>query len=406
MYGPAGPRGRLDPVSVTVRPLTDDEIPAGYELGRVAFGGPPEVPAHLLQPIPGVTRWGAFDAAGRLVGKATDVGHEQWWGGRRVVAADVGGVAVSPEARGSGVARALLGALLAAGRDRGAAVSALYPTVAQVYRSLGWEVVGTRLAGTLDTASLPGAQVPAVTLRPGDPADVPLLTEVYEQVARGHNGLLTRRGGVHDQPPNNPLGEDVDALTVAETGGVVIGVLAIGRGLGYGPEATLQVEHLHATTADAARALVGVLAGWRTVARQVRIVFTTGDAVAAVLPTERATDVTLRPWMHRSVDVVRAIADRGWPAYVRGRVAFSLADDLAPWNAGDWQLSVADGRGELTRTDTAPDRWLSIRGFAALYSGAATGAGLAQAGLAGGFGDPGGLDLLGCGPPARLLDYF
>lgn len=401
-----------------IRELAEGEIPAGYELGRLAFGGPPEMPEHLRRPIPGVLRIGAFDGQGRLVGKATDVGHEQWWGGRHVMAADVGGVAVAPEVRGGGVARALLGALLSGGRDRGAAVSALYPTVTGVYRSLGWEVAGSLVEGSLDTASLPVARVPGVQLRPGDAADVPLLTEVYEQVAQAQNGLLTRRGGsyarqqrLHGEEcvgaqPTNALGEDIDALTVAEADGVVVGVLAIGRGQGYGPEATLQVEHLYATTSDAARALVGVLAGWRTVTRNARIVLTTGDAVTAVLPVERATDVTLRPWMHRPVDVVQAIADRGWPAYARGRVAFSLADDLAPWNSGDWLLEIADGAGVLTRTDTTPDRWLSVRGFAALYCGAATGAGLTQAGLAGGSGDPRALDLLGCGTPARLLDYF
>lgn len=392
-------------MSLTIRPLTDDEIPAGYQLGRLAFGGPPEAPPQYLRAIPGVTRLGAFDAAGRLVGKATDVGHVQWWGGRRVVAADVGGVAVAPEARGTGVGRALLTRLLADARDRGAAVSALHPTVSRVYRSLGWEITGTLQHGTLDTASLPAGPAPGVVLRSGGASHVPLLTDLYERVAMAQNGLLTRRGGMYDVPPNKPLGEDVDAITVAEVEGAPVGVLAFGRGEGYGPEAKLDVEHLYAVTTEAAVALVGVLAGWRTVARAVRVAFTAGDAVAAVLPLERATDVAMQPWMHRPVDVVRAVADRGWPPYVTGRVPFTLADDLAPWNSGAWELSIADGRGELRPVDTAP-LWLSVRGFAALYCGVASVAGLVQAGLAGGSGDPAALDLLGCGPAAALLDYF
>ena len=393
-------------MSLTIRPLTDDEIPAGYQLGRLAFGGPPEPPPQFLQPVPGVTRLGAFDARGRLVGKATDVGHEQWWGGRRVVAADVGGVVVAPEVRGTGVARALLTRLLADARDRRAAVSALYPTVSAAYRSLGWEVTGGTLAASLDTASLPAVRVPGLVLRPGGPEDVHLLTDLYEQVARGTNGLLTRRGGIFDLPPHEPLGQDIDAITVAEADGVPVGVLGFSRGRGYGPEAKLEVHHLHATTVDATRALIGVLAGWRMVARSVGLTFPATEAVAAVLPLERATDVVQQLWMHRPVDAVRAVADRGWPPYVTGRVRFTLADALAPRNVGNWELSIADGRGELTPAAAAPELWLSVRGFAALYCGVATGAGVVRAGLAGGGGDPAALDLLGCGPAAALLDYF
>jgi hypothetical protein len=84
---------------VAVRPLRDDELPDAWELGRVTFGGPADPPPIAVRPVAGWERLGAFDARGRLVGKATDLGHEQWWGGRRVPTADVGGVAVAAEAR-------------------------------------------------------------------------------------------------------------------------------------------------------------------------------------------------------------------------------------------------------------------------------------------------------------------
>ena len=69
-------------MSLTVRPLADDELPAAWELGRLAFGGPATAPERALRPVPGLLRIGALDERGRLVGKATDAGHEQWWGGR------------------------------------------------------------------------------------------------------------------------------------------------------------------------------------------------------------------------------------------------------------------------------------------------------------------------------------
>lgn len=392
-------------MAMTIRPLGPDDMPASWDLGRMAFGGPAEAPPHALDVVEGVTRYGAFDG-GRLVGRATDVGHEQWWGGRRVVGADVGGVAVAPEARGGGVARAVLGALLAGARERGAAVSALYPTVSPVYRALGWEVAGTLTTADLDTASLPRGQAVGVDVRPGGAADVPLLTDLYERVARTRNGPLTRRGGHYDIASDTPLPEGIDAITVAERDGQAVGVLSFGRGTGYGAEAKLDVKELFAVDIEAAGALVGVLAGWRTVTRRINLLLVDSDAVAAVLPLERATGIDRRPWMHRPVDVVRAVAGRGWPRHVRGRMAFRLADDLAPWNAGDWELIVADGTGELTRTSSPTALWLTTRGFAALYCSSGTGAGLVQTGQAGGSADPAALDLLACGPPARLYDYF
>jgi hypothetical protein len=104
--------------------------------------------------------------------------------------------------------------------------------------------------------------------------------------------------------------------------------------------------------------------------------------------------------------VQRAVAARGWPGHVRGRVAFRLRDDVAPWNAGDWELTVEDGAGELRRAPAEPGLWLDVRGFAVLCCAATTGRAAAQAGLAGGTADPAALDVLASGPRAALLDYF
>ena len=93
------------------------------------------------------------------------------------------------------------------------------------------------------------------------------------------------------------------------------------------------------------------------------------------------------------------------PAYTRGRVTFDLLDEIAPWNAGTWTLTIEDGAGSLVRTAADTDLWLHGRGFAALACSATTGAAAVPAGLAGGVGDPAALDLLASGPPAQLLDH-
>ncbi|WP_234359039.1 enhanced intracellular survival protein Eis [Plantactinospora sp. BC1] len=399
----------MHPTTV-IRRLEADDLAAAGELGRLAFGGGPPTAPPPRDPPPGRTGYGAFDPDGRFVGKAVDLHHEQWWAGRRVPAADVAGVAVLPEARGRGVALALLRELLRGARERGAAISALYPTVTGPYRRAGWEVTGALRAVDLPTVALPRHRPAAgLTVRPGGPADLDAATDLYERIARHRCGLLTRRGGAfHRDGAPTALPDGVDGLTLVEQDGRLVGYASWQRGRGYDRQAVLTVEEVLATTPEAARELVGVLASWQSVTPTVRLWPLGSDAIAAELPLEQAREHEQRIWMHRPVDVVRAVRGRGWPAHVRGRVDFAVTDEIAPWNTGAWRLEVDGGDAELHRITDEPAARLSVRGFALLYTGAADGYAVAEAGLlhcpAG--TDPGALDLLGAGPRAELLDYF
>ncbi|SDZ06174.1 Sterol carrier protein domain-containing protein [Geodermatophilus africanus] len=257
----------------------------------------------------------------------------------------------------------------------------------------------------LDTASLPSAPAPGVSVRPGEPADLAVVGALYETPARPR-AALTRRGGAFDLPHEGRWPDGVDGLTVAEQDGVPTGALVYERGTGYGAEARLTVHDLLAVTAEAARALVGVLAGWRTVTRTVRLPLLAGDAASGLLPVERATAGGATAFMHRPVDVVRAVADRGWPGHVRGRVAFTLLDPVVTGNTGPWELELADGAGKLRR----PDREPGLSKDPVLLSpgrlGLSLWTGPSDAGLGSGPDDPAALDLLACGPRAELLDYF
>ncbi|SCF11795.1 Predicted acetyltransferase [Micromonospora coriariae] len=395
------------PATVHVRELTADDLADAWELGRFAFGSDPQRPPHATATVPGMTRYGAFDDTGRLVGKAVDLHHDQWWSGRAVPAADIGGVAVAPEARGRGVARGLLTALLRGARERGAAISALYPTVAAPYRACGWEAAGVLRTVDLATAVLHRHRPdPRLTVRAGTPADLPAVAALYERVTRHRNGPLTRRGELFDFFAAE-RGLPADALTLVEDGGDLVGYANWERGRGYGADSVLTVDEALATSAEAARELVGVLGSWASVAPTLRLCPLDGDAVSVHLPLESAREHARDLWMHRPVDVARAVGMRGWPAHVRGAVEFTLADEVADWNAGAWRLSVADGAGELTRIGGEADLRLDVRGFALLYAGAARARSVAEAGLLHAAGAvPDALDLLGAGGPAQLLDYF
>jgi predicted N-acetyltransferase YhbS len=105
----------------------------------------------------------AFDGP-QPVAVATFHDMRQWWHGRAVRMAGVGGVKVAPEQRGRGTGRALVTELLRVIADRGYPLSVLYPATAPLYRSLGWE-----LAGGLYRAVIPARSL-ASLLPPDGPA--------------------------------------------------------------------------------------------------------------------------------------------------------------------------------------------------------------------------------------------
>lgn len=140
-------------MGIEVRLLTVDELPAAWELNRLAFGLPGEPPPGWLTERPGRHTWGIFDT-GRLVAKAMDREQGHWFGGRLVAASGIAGVVVVPELRGIGLGRRVLTTLLAAARERGAAISTLFRTTPAPYRRLGWEQVGS-LTWTALPALLP-----------------------------------------------------------------------------------------------------------------------------------------------------------------------------------------------------------------------------------------------------------
>src|SRR5260221_13771354 len=93
----------------------------------------------------------------------------QYWHGRAVPMAGVGGVKIAPEARGRGIGREMMRALLGAMAGRGYPLSVLYPATAQIYRSLGWEMAGGDYCAEVPGRSLPGLRPPDPELPPRDP---------------------------------------------------------------------------------------------------------------------------------------------------------------------------------------------------------------------------------------------
>ena len=374
--------------------LGEDDLEESWALGRLSFGvGPDATPPTWPRPFDAL---GVRDARGRLVAKASLQDYAQWWGGRRVSMGGVAAVAVHPDARGRGLASLLLRELSGLMAGRGQAISALFPTVVGLYRGLDWEVVGALDETVFRTGDL---QVPGPDrreVRTAEPAEAPVLTQLYDAQARETSGRLTRDGPMFAAGPQGAF--EADLVSVAEgPDGALLGYVLYDRGRGYRGEAELYVRELVSADPGAARALLASLAGWHPVAPRTRWRGCT-DALGVLLPTAVPPTARCQPWMLRVLDPVLAVAARGWSADCD--VVLTLDDR-------SWRLRVQDGAATLEPAAAGSGTRgpsLHPRGLALLYAGAADTAAVRRAGLL--DGSLPGLDAALAGPRPDLLDYF
>ncbi len=394
-------------MALEIRPLVEADGAASWQLGRLAFGGPAERPAGARpMPAPGAHALGAFDS-GRLIGKAVDLEHTYYYGGRAVPGSGVASVAIAPEFRASGVLGALLGPLMAQARERGAAVSALFPTTAVPYRRLGWELTGVLRWTAVPTAALAAERRPAgVTVRPAEPADVPAILDIYRAAAADATGMLGRTGPLFERDAADLLAGH-DGYSVAAGPDGIEGYASWDRQGGYDAQGVLAVADLIAATPQGLSALLAMLATWRSVAPNLHLRLRPDDPTWLRAGLAGARTESEQPWMLRLIDAPAAVAARGWPVAVEGSVDLDLVDDLCRWNAGPHRLTVRGGRGELVPGGSRTVR-IEPGGLALLFAGASAPATLRRAGLLSG-GDPGTdafLVAASAGPPPALLDYF
>jgi len=367
-----------------MRLLTEQDFPQSWDLSRLAFGGDRNsTPTPPTTPEVGV---GAFDDHGRLVGRAIAFDYSQWWGGRPVPMAGVAGVAVHPDARGQGLVRQLMDALVAECEQP---ISVLFPTAPALYRRLGWEIVGTLDHTPVALSALPRGRG---EVRAATEADFPVIQALYDARAAQGNGLLTRTGCRFPDPAKDVF--ECDVVTLAVEDGAVTGYVSYDRGRGYRGGAQLRVWDCVTASATALQTLLGSLASWDSVADTVLWRGPTAD-LALQLPGSVPPPTEVQPWMLRVLDPVAAVAARGFGQW-EATASFAV-------EGKGYRLEVADGRGALTPIDARDLPALAGTGLALLFAGVAQGR-LVRLGL---LDRPvAGLETAFSGPVPEILDYF
>jgi predicted acetyltransferase len=296
-------------------------------------------------------------------------------------------------------------------REQHYAISALFPATTALYRSLGWEVAGRWGWYDVPARSLHAVRGDAAAARPLTPDDLPAIDGCYAAVAAETSGLLDRGArGMRGHRLRRRFAEfhvyGVESTPAAATPSGLDGYVVY-RLTGDAEPHGVTVEELVARTATGARTLLRLVGSSGTVAPTVRLKLGPDDAVRYLLTQQDSTPGEELGWMLRLIDVVGAVAARGWPRDVRVAVDLDVHDPLIASNAGRWRLVVDDGVGQLERGGSGTVA-LGIGALSALYAGGVRTATLRRAGLLRCDGDRAltALDAATAGPSPYLLDYF
>lgn len=393
------------------RPATQDEADQSRLLGAEAFGmpaEPPTDPAPLSSP--GAIETAVFDDQ-LLVARMLDHSYESWFGGKLVPTSGIGGVTVAMEYRGRGLLAPLFEQVFATAAERGAVISALYPSASGIYRRLGFEVITTSETARVPISALARVRRPSdVLTRRAGSADVPAVREVYDTWASAQNGPLSRRGPAFPTS-DDELIKEFTGITVAETAGRVIGYASWQRGRSWGAQAEVSITDLMATDADGYRALLADLGSFGGILGDL-VIDTSGlDLVRHLLPTSDWRAGQCDPYMIKILDVCGALGARGYPAALTVELDFAVAGDPITGTDGRYRLSIADGTAHCEpitgagTSDQVPT--FTPNGLAIAYAGAQSAAGIrAVGGLRGPQHDDESWSLAFGGRPVRIHDHF
>jgi len=262
-------------MTLSVRRLEPKDAEAARRLGAEAFGissEPPTSPATLDQP--GMIWYGAFDDD-LLVARLVDREYDAYFGGVPIPMCGVAGVTVAAEFRGQGILTPLFATLFRNAKQRGALISALFPSAARIYRKFGYEMIAEYVRVEVPSRALATVpRAPMMRTRRAAAADFDAVRSVYDAWACEQNGPLSRRGVSF-------TAEDfIDSFTgVTVAVGVddaISGYVSWSRGRGVGEGASIRLADLLATGADGYCALLAAIGSFESVAPSVMI-DTSGD---------------------------------------------------------------------------------------------------------------------------------
>jgi predicted acetyltransferase len=368
----------------TIRRLEGEEmLDAVYPLTTYALHPSPPLPdvdqwKAMVRPRRGLTCYVAFEGDVPAA-CAVSTAMTQNVRGALLGMGGIWGVATRPDARRKGYCRALIGRLLAAMRDAGRPLSALYPFRESFYERLGY----VTLPQVHRVVFHPATLAPLLEADMGGEIELALSGEGFDaycayvaEMQRYTHGVAT-----FDEPDRARAARNYTWVARAVVGGETV-ALMVYRLIGERETEFNFVAHtFHARTSQGRYLLLAWIARHVDQANRVELWLP-----RTALPETWLADLDVQVErayftpMGRVADVAGIEGLETGP----GAVTVALRDPLCPWNEGVWRLETVAGRLAIRPGEEA-DCWLSIQGLSALIYGAH---------------DPGDLALRGWGDPA------
>lgn len=388
------------------RPETD--LDAVVRATALAFGGPPA----------GVREWLEFARheharvlradGGGVAASLLALPMGQYFGGRSVPMQGVAGVAVAPEARGRGLALAMMREQVREAASAGIPLSCLYASTQALYRQAGYEQAGLMFRTTIPLRTI-GVRDRSMPVRELGAGDDPEVRACYGRFAARINGALERGayewGRVHKSRDEVYTGFGAFAPEEPER---LEGYLFMAQR--RKPETgrhDVALSDLVFTTARAGRRLLGLLSDLATVGDDAVVHGAPLHPVCSLMPQQYHTSRFVDVWMIRINLVKDALEGRGYGWGVDAALSLEVTDELVPENAGGWSLRVRAGGGVVERGASGPTLRCDVRGLAAVYSGFTPATQAAALGLVGGDAEAiEAADAIFAGPTPWMCDRF
>ena len=364
---------------IELRPVRPEEFDQLGQLTSYAYGGNYGDGAENTVTATTRPEWTmcAFDGP-RLVASYSTIPFTMRANGTAVPMGGVSAVGTLPEYRRQGLVRRIVTRAFADMRERGQAVASLWASQAAIYQRYGYAMASVLRSYRVDT--------PDIGFHDGDAGSSSVerldVASGYDLVKGVYIAFIAERMCyLHRARPlwlNNAFDED-DApgpIHVAlsrdaggEPDGYAIYTLRANRHDHASRGQELVIRDLAWLTPDAYRSL------WSFIARHDLVGSVRWDTAPSDDP---AVEFFMEPrmlhtrdhegfWL-RVVDAPAALAGRGWDA--DGEISLGISEDtLAPWNAGNWRVTVSGGSAEVAPGGGNPDLALSVKALALLYTG-------------------------------------
>jgi predicted acetyltransferase len=288
----------------------------------------------------------------------------QWWGGECVPMAGIAAVGIAPEYRGDGAAIALMQNALQEIHSQQIPISVLYPATQRLYRKAGYEQAGSYCIWEVPTQSIQITEN-CLPVQAVDSKNYELFHSLHQQQAKLTQGYLDRHPGIWQLLVHTEPSDTVYCYLIGEKDQPQGYIIFIQERTKDG--SILGVRDWVLLSHEAVITFWSFLAKHRSQIDKIRWKSSITDALTLVLPEQTAKIYQSDRWMLRIVDVCKALATRGYPPEIAAELHLEIQDNLLSHNQGKFILSVANGRGEVTKGGKG-DFKLDIQALAPLYS--------------------------------------